>query len=166
MVIIILNTKKSVLGIFYLERKDMMEKLENTVKKIEAPDPGLLEKAQAKLDDLTKPQGSLGRLEELSIQVAGITANPNPSLKHKVILTMAGDHGVVKEGVSAYPQEVTQQMVQNFLNGGAAINILARHIGARVVVVDMGVTANLHSHPELVNKKIDLGTGNIARGQQ
>lgn len=120
--------------------------------------------ARQRQDRLTKPQGSLGRLETLSIQIAGITAQPFPRLQHKTVLVMAGDPGVVAEGVSAYPQEVTPQMVYNFLNGGAAINVLARHAGARVVVVDMGVAAPLSPHPELVVRKIAPGTANIARG--
>jgi nicotinate-nucleotide--dimethylbenzimidazole phosphoribosyltransferase len=120
--------------------------------------------ARARQDILTKPRGSLGRLESLSIQLAGITGNPQPHIQHKVIVTMAGDHGVVAEGVSAYPQEVTPQMVANFLNGGAAINVLARHIGARVVVVDMGIAADLGSHVGLVDKKVAPGANNIARG--
>jgi nicotinate-nucleotide--dimethylbenzimidazole phosphoribosyltransferase len=103
-------------------------------------------------------------LEELSVRVAGITGNPLPKIVHKVILTMAADHGVVAEGVSAYPQEVTPQMVYNFLRGGAAINVLARHVGARVVVVDMGVAADLELHPALVDKKIAYGTQNMATG--
>jgi len=86
---------------------------------------------------LTKPQGSLGRLERLSIQVAGITGQLRPRIEHKVITVMAGDHDVAAEGVSAFPQEVTPQMVYNFLRGGAAINVLARQVNARVVVVDM-----------------------------
>jgi nicotinate-nucleotide--dimethylbenzimidazole phosphoribosyltransferase len=120
--------------------------------------------ARARQDMLTKPQGSLGRLEALSIQLAGITGQPLPRLVHKVIITMAGDHGVVAEGVAAYPQEVTPQMVYNFLRGGAAINVLARHVGARIVVVDMGVAARLEPHPDLVVRKIAPGTQNIARG--
>ena len=120
--------------------------------------------ARARQDMLTKPPGSLGRLEVLSIQLAGITGNPRPNLQYKVIITMAGDHGVVAEGVSAYPQAVTPQMVYNFLRGGAAINVIARHVGARVVVVDMGVAAALEAHPNLVDKKVAPGTGNIARG--
>jgi nicotinate-nucleotide--dimethylbenzimidazole phosphoribosyltransferase len=120
--------------------------------------------ARARQDTLTKPRGSLGRLESLSIQLAGITGHPQPQLHHKVIVTMAGDHGVVAEGVSAYPQKVTPQMVLNFIRGGAAINILARHVGARVVVVDMGVAAEMVPHPNLVNAKVALGTANIALG--
>ena len=120
--------------------------------------------ARARQNTLTKPPGSLGRLEALSIQIAGITARPLPRLEHKAIIVMAGDHGVVDEGVSAYPQAVTAQMVLNFLRGGAAINALARHVGARVVVVDMGVAAGIQPHPELVVRKVAPGTGNIARG--
>ena len=123
-----------------------------------------MEAARARQNSLTKPPGSLGRLEELSIQAAGIMANPRPRIKDKVVLVMAGDHGVVAEGVSAYPQEVTPQMVLNFLHGGAAINVLARHAGARVVVVDMGVAADLPAHADLVVRKIAYGSGNIARG--
>jgi len=120
--------------------------------------------ARERQDRLTKPAGSLGRLEALSVQLAGITGRPLPSIKHKVIVTMAGDHGVVAEGVSAFPQEVTPQMVLNFLHGGAAINVLARHVGARVVVVDMGVAAELGSHPGLVDRKVARGTADMARG--
>jgi len=113
---------------------------------------------------LTKPAGSLGRLEELSIQIAGITGQAAPRLQHKVVIVMAGDHGVADAGVSAFPQAVTAQMVANFLNGGAAINVLARHSGARVVVVDMGVAVDLSPHPNLVIKKIAHSTHNIATG--
>lgn len=120
--------------------------------------------ASERQDQLTKPQGSLGRLEELSIRIAGITSQARPVIRHKIITVMAGDHGVVAEGVSAFPQEVTPQMVANFLHGGAAINVLARHVGARVVVVDMGVAADLPPHPDLIIKKIAPGTANIARG--
>lgn len=123
-----------------------------------------MQAARARQDTLTKPQGSLGRLEELSIQLAGIYAQPIPSIKEKAVIVMAGDHGVVAEGVSAFPQEVTPQMVLNFLNGGAAINVLARRAGARVVVVDMGVAAELPTHPLLHQRKIAPGTGNIAVG--
>jgi len=127
-------------------------------------DTAAMAAARSRQDMLTKPQGSLGRLEALSIQLAGITGQALPRLTHKVIVTMAGDHGVVAEGVAAFPQEVTPQMVYNFLRGGAAINVLARHVGARIVVVDMGVAADLEPHPDLVNKKIAPGTQNIARG--
>ena len=130
---------------------------------IQSPDINAMEAARQRQNVLTKPQGSLGRLEELSIQVAGITGASLPRLERKVILVMAGDHGVVAEGVSAYPQEVTPQMVLNFLYGGAAINVLARHAGAQVVIVDMGVAAELPDHPALVRRKLAPGTANIAR---
>jgi nicotinate-nucleotide--dimethylbenzimidazole phosphoribosyltransferase len=138
--------------------------VEDLIAQIGPLDEAAMAAARARQDMLTKPRGSLGRLETLSVQLAGITGNPRPNLQHKVIVTMAGDHGVVAEGVSAYPQAVTPQMVYNFLRGGAAINVMARHVGARVVVVDMGVTAVLEAHPNLVDKKVALGTGNIAHG--
>lgn len=141
-----------------------MEKVLEVMARIGRLDERAMQTARARQDTLTKPAGSLGRLEELSVRVAGITGNPLPKIAHKVILTMAGDHGVVAEGVSAYPQEVTVQMVYNFLRGGAAINVLARHVGARVVVVDMGVAADLEPHPALVDRKIAYGTQNMAIG--
>jgi nicotinate-nucleotide--dimethylbenzimidazole phosphoribosyltransferase len=138
--------------------------LEQTVSQIQPLDAEAAAAAQTRQNTLTKPPGSLGRLEELSVRLAGIMGQPLPAIKDKVIITMAGDHGVVEEGVSAYPQEVTPQMVLNFLGGGAAINALARHVGARVVVVDMGVKGDLPDHPDLLNKKVAPGTANIARG--
>ena len=120
-----------------------MQKLKETISKIEKLDFSLMEETQKRLDILTKPRGSLGRLEEIAKQVVGITKKRNPSFKNKVIFVMAADHGVTEEGVSAYPKEVTSQMVYNFINGGAAINVLAQHVGARVVVVDMGVASKL-----------------------
>jgi len=134
------------------------------VRGISPPDAGAMEEAKSRQNRLTKPPGSLGRLEELSVQVAGIAGDPIPRIHHKVIFTVAGDHGVAEEGVSAYPKEVTAQMVANFLRGGAAINVLAKCVGARVVVVDAGVAADLPSHPELRSRKLGRGTGNIARG--
>lgn len=138
--------------------------IQDLISQIQPLNQTAMQAARQRQDILTKPQGSLGRLEELSIQVAGITGNPRPRLQHKVVLVMAGDHGVVAEGVSAYPQAVTPQMVLNFLNGGAAINVLARHVGARVVIVDMGVAADLPDHPDLFVRKVAYGTANIARG--
>jgi nicotinate-nucleotide--dimethylbenzimidazole phosphoribosyltransferase len=138
--------------------------LENIIARIQGLDETAMAAARARQDMLTKPPGSLGRLEELSIQLAGITGKNIPTLKDKVIITMAGDHGVVAEGVSAFPQEVTPQMVLNFLHGGAAINVLARHVGARITIVDMGVAAEMEAHPALVVKKVALGTANITKG--
>jgi len=141
-----------------------MEKIIGTVKNIKGLDDGLMEKAQNRLDSLTKPQGSLGRLEELAKQAVGITSRENPGFKSKVIFTLAADHGVTEEGVSPYPKEVTAQMVYNFLNGGAGINVLAGHIGARVVVIDAGVASDLKPDPRLKVKKINYGTKNMAKG--
>jgi len=141
-----------------------MKKITETIKNITPLDYKLMEKTQARLDNLTKPLGSLGRLEELAKQICGITGKAEPLLKNKVIFTLAGDHGVTDEEVRAYPKEVTSQMVYNFIRGGAGINVLARHIGARVVVVDMGVACDLEPHPDLVIKKINYGTKNMARG--
>ena len=130
-----------------------MSLLSETIARIGPLDDAAAAAAQARQDVLTKPQGALGRLEALSVQIAGITGRQRPRLTNPAVIVMAADHGVARRGVSAYPSEVTAQMVLNFLNGGAAINVLARHVGARVIVVDMGVAANLPSHPELINRK-------------
>lgn len=142
----------------------MSDSLEQIIKAIKPLDKAAMEIARKRQDSLTKPQGSLGRLEELSIKIAGIKANPLPKLNHKVIITMAADHGVVAESVSLYPQEVTRQMVLNFLRGGAGINVLASHVGARVVIVDMGVIGGFPPLPGLVCKMIDFGTKNMTQG--
>jgi nicotinate-nucleotide--dimethylbenzimidazole phosphoribosyltransferase len=120
--------------------------------------------ARARQDTLTKPLGSLGRLEEISVLLAGIFGQPIPRIRRKAVILAAGDHGVVAEGVSAYPQEVTPQMVYNFLRGGAAINVLARHAGAQIVILDAGVVADLKPHPLLRSVKIAKGTANLAVG--
>ena len=120
--------------------------------------------ARARQDTLTKPHGSLGRLESLSIQLAGITGRSRPEVTRKAVIVMAGDHGVVANGVSAYPAAVTPQMVLNFLSGGAAINVLARQAGARVIVVDVGVAADLPAAPGLVSRKVAYGTADLTRG--
>lgn len=138
--------------------------IEEIISRIQPLDQGTMSSARARQDVLTKPQGSLGRLENLSIQMAGITGQVRPKIQHKVVTVMAGDHGVVAEGVSAFPQEVTPQMVLNFLGGGAAINVLSKHVGARVVIVDMGVAAAMDPHPQLVSRRVGQGTGNIAKG--
>ena len=138
--------------------------IEHLITRIQPLDQEAMAAARARQDMLTKPQGSLGRLESLSIQLAGITGQARPRIEHKVVTVMAGDHGVVAEGVSAFPQEVTPQMVLNFLFGGAAINVLAKHVGARVVIVDMGVAAEMQAHPQLVSRRVAAGTANIARG--
>jgi nicotinate-nucleotide--dimethylbenzimidazole phosphoribosyltransferase len=144
--------------------RPLSDKLDHIVKSIAPLDKGAMAAAEKRQDDLTKPRGSLGRLEQLSIQIAGIKADPSPKIEHKAIVTMAADHGVVKEGVSLYPQEVTSQMVHNFLKGGAGINVLAKHIGARNIIVDMGVIGGFAPTPGLICKMIDFGTKNMARG--
>ena len=142
----------------------MNEKIEEIIQKIKPVNFKLMEEAQEKLDNLTKPQGSLGKLEDFARRIVGISGTLSPAIKRKVIFVMAGDHGVAEEGVSAYPQEVTFQMVYNFIQGGAAINVLARHIGAKIVVVDMGVAKDFPSGKGIVVKKISYGTKNIAKG--
>src|SRR5687767_3443205 len=139
--------------------------LEEIIRQIQPLDEDSMISARAHQDTLTKPRGSLGRLEELSIQLAGMTANAFPSVERKTVIVMAADHGVVVEGVSAYPAEVTPQMVLNFLHGGAAINVLARQANARVVVVDMGIASEIEdASGELVRRKIGPGTANLAQG--
>jgi nicotinate-nucleotide--dimethylbenzimidazole phosphoribosyltransferase len=132
---------------------------------IQPLDETAMQAAQARQDLLTKPRGSLGRLETLSVQLAGITRRcPPPVPAHKAVLVFAGDHGVVAQGVSAYPQEVTPQMVHNFLRGGAAINVLARGAGAKVVIVDAGVAAPMAPADGLVSGKIAPGTEDMSLG--
>lgn len=139
--------------------------LEKCLAKIESVDLSIYEKIQKKLDFLTKPQGSLGRLEEMAKKYCLIKNTLHPVLKNKVIFTLAGDHGVVKEGVSAFPQDVTPQMVLNFIAGGAGINVIANHINARVIVSDIGVKEELKiESPFFKNKKICKGTKNMAEG--
>ncbi|MBT3392282.1 MAG: nicotinate-nucleotide--dimethylbenzimidazole phosphoribosyltransferase [Chloroflexi bacterium] len=137
--------------------------IQQLIAQIQPLDQAAMQAARARQDDLTKPRGSLGQLEDISVKIAGITGEVRPKLTHKVVTTMAGDHGVVAEGVSAYPSEVTPQMVMNFVFGGAAINVFSQHVGARVIIVDMGVASEL-DHPAVVNKKIALGTQNMAHG--
>jgi nicotinate-nucleotide--dimethylbenzimidazole phosphoribosyltransferase len=141
-----------------------MNRIMRCIEMIRPLDGAAMAAARARQDRLTKPQGSLGRLEELSVRLAGIQGKPLPRVQHKAIVIMAGDHGVMAEGVSAYPPEVTAQMVYNFLNGGAGINVLARQAGARVLIVDIGVAAELPPHPGLLSRKIAPGTRNMCRG--
>lgn len=120
--------------------------------------------AKARLDNLTKPPGSLGRLEEITAKIVSIQEQEHPSCANKAVYVFAADHGVSAEGVSAYPKAVTQQMVRNFLANGAAINVFARCARMEVIVVDVGVDGDFDSHPGLVNKKIRHGTRNMAIG--
>jgi nicotinate-nucleotide--dimethylbenzimidazole phosphoribosyltransferase len=138
--------------------------LADLVSQIAPLDLPAMEGARARQRMLTKPPGSLGRLEELSIWLAGVRADPLPTIREKVIVTAAADHGVARQGVSAYPREVTAQMVLNFLNGGAAVNVLARQAGARVIVVDAGVDAELPAHPDLLRRSAGRGTADLSAG--
>ena len=142
----------------------MSQLIETTIHNIKPLDKNAMSAAQARQNTLTKPAGSLGRLEELSIQLAGIQGRPQPQVKQKAIVVMVADHGVVAEGTSAYPQEVTAQMVLNFVRGGAAINVISRQVGARVLVVDIGVAANTDSFQGIVHRKVASGTQNMCRG--
>ncbi len=134
------------------------------VPEIRALDQEAMLQARERQNQLTKPTGSLGQLEALSIQLAGITGSSRPGVARKGVIVMAGDHGIAREGVSAYPAEVTYQMVLNFLRGGAAINVLARQAGARVVVVDMGVARDFPDLPSLLRRKVAYGTASMAQG--
>lgn len=141
----------------------MNDLIQNTIAKIEPLNEECFVRAKNRLDHLTKPLGSLGRLEELAQKICAITQKERPSLSHKAIFTLAADHGITAEGVSAYPSEVTPQMVLNFLHGGAGINVLSRLAGARVVIVDVGVASDLSSK-DLVSRKIRKGASNFAKG--
>jgi nicotinate-nucleotide--dimethylbenzimidazole phosphoribosyltransferase len=136
--------------------------ISEAITRVQPLDERAMSLASARLDSLTKPIGSLGRLEELAVQIAGITGEPQPAARKKAIILMAADHGVAAEGVSAYPQSVTRQMVLNYLRGGAAISVLARQIEARIVVVDMGVIGDLPRDSGVIHNRIAEGTRNIA----
>jgi nicotinate-nucleotide--dimethylbenzimidazole phosphoribosyltransferase len=140
-----------------------MTTLSRLLDAIAPPGDAGLPEAQSHLDTLTKPPGSLGRLEEIALRLAMLRGGP-PRLSQPVIFTFAADHGVVAEGVSAYPQVVTAQMIENFLKGGAAVSVLARQAGARVVVADFGVAGPVGSPAGLVACPLGPGTANIAVG--
>jgi len=139
-----------------------LPELQSTLNRIRPVDQSVMAAVQSRLDRQTKPTGSLGRLEEFARQYVAITGREE--LRRKAIFTFAGDHGIADEGVSAFPREVTAQMVYNFVNGGAAINALARHAGAEVVVVDMGVDHDFGQLEGLLDRKVGRGTANFAQG--
>ncbi|MBU1140384.1 MAG: nicotinate-nucleotide--dimethylbenzimidazole phosphoribosyltransferase [Proteobacteria bacterium] len=141
-----------------------MSLLERTLKEIFPQDSAFRDRAKERLDQLAMPHWALGDLMDLAVDLAGMTRSMSPPVSKKAIVTMAGDHGVVAEGVSKFPQEVTPQMVYNFVNGGAGINALARQAGAEVIVVDMGVAKDFPPEKGLILKKIAYGTKNIAQG--
>lgn len=127
-------------------------------------DKAAMAAAQQRQAQLTKPGGALGKLEALSIRLAGMTGQLNWQPTRRSVVVCAGDHGVVAQGISAYPQAVTGQMVLNFLAGGAAVNVLARQMNARVTVVDAGVIGSFAEHPDLVIGKIAPGTADFTQG--
>lgn len=131
------------------------------ISRIQPTDVRLLAQAQTRLDRLTKPVGSLGRLEELAAWYVMITGEMKPKVPRGAVFTFAADHGVTVEGVSAYPSAVTPQMVLNFLRGGAGVNVLARHVGIEVRVVDIGVAFDFESAPGLMHRKVMPGTKNL-----
>ncbi|MFV8828054.1 nicotinate-nucleotide--dimethylbenzimidazole phosphoribosyltransferase [Alkalihalobacterium sp. APHAB7] len=138
----------------------MMQKINEILSQIKPLDEQVMNNVSEHVDQLTKPIGALGRIEEIAIQLAGITGKERPTVKKPAIVVCAGDHGIVSEGVSAYPQEVTKLMIHNFFIGRAAINVLGNQIGATVTVVDVGVNGIL-DHPALVKKKVKNGTNNF-----
>ena len=143
----------------------MRDELDRLIDSITPVDRSKAGAAQARLDSLTKPQGSLGRLEETASRLYLIQEAMPLAADPAIIFTCAGDHGVAAEGVSLFPQEVTRQMVLNFLAGGAGINVLARQAGARLVVVDAGCAGDdFPEHPDLVRAKVAPGTANMAQG--
>ncbi|MDF0644069.1 MAG: nicotinate-nucleotide--dimethylbenzimidazole phosphoribosyltransferase [Nitrospira sp.] len=137
--------------------------LEEAIASVRNVDASAAVDTQRRLDRLTKPQGSLGRLEELAVQYCAMIGERKPSVPRGVLFTLAADHGVVDEGVSAYPRDVTAQMVRNFLRGGAGVNVLARHEGIEVRVVDVGVAYQFGPLPGLLDRKLMRSTRNMAR---
>lgn len=127
-------------------------------------DAQAVEQAQARQQQLTKPAGSLGRLESVAVQLAGLQGQVKPTLDQLWIAIFAGDHGVVAEGVSAFPQEVTGQMLHNFVSGGAAISVLARQLGASLEVVDLGTVTPSLNLPGVRHLNIGPGTANFVQG--
>ncbi len=142
----------------------MSDILSQTIANIKPLDVASMAKAKERQDTLTKPTGSLGRLEQLSIRIAGIQGKSPPQITHKAVIVMAADHGVATRGTSAYPQEVTVQMVLNFLHGGAGINVISRQVGARVIIVDMGVAVKPEANAGLISRRIAAGTQDISQG--
>ena len=129
-----------------------------------APDEEIRAKVALRLDGKTKPRRSLGRLEDLASAVAAIQRTERPSVQRKAIVVMAGDHGVAAQGVSAFPKEVTVQMLQNFATGGAAISVLARHAGAEVLIVDMGSATPWRGHSAVLDRRVGPGTRDFTQG--
>lgn len=141
-----------------------MSLFEKTIGEIAPVDRALIPIVQSRLDNLTKPQGSLGRLESLALQYCLAAGTDCPRIRKKLIYTFAADHGVTDEGVSAFPKSVTAQMVANIMGGGAGVSVLARHAAIELRVVDIGVEACLDNLDGLLRRKVKCGTANIAAG--
>lgn len=133
------------------------------IEKITGPDRSVMEQAATRWDQLTKPLGALGKLEQIGVRLAGIQGTIFPAVEKRAVVVMCGDHGVVAEGVSAYPAEVTGLMMQNFVNGKAAINVLAKQMDAAVMVVDVGSRVEQPCE-EIYQRKVKAGTNNMAQG--
>jgi nicotinate-nucleotide--dimethylbenzimidazole phosphoribosyltransferase len=138
--------------------------LDKTLQAISRPDNTTYLAAQERLRNQARPRGSLGKLEDISARLASIYRTLDVHLKNKAIVVCAGDHGICEEGVSLFPSEVTPQMIYNFVNGGASINILARHADAEVFVADIGVDFEFEPTTPIFHKKVRRGTANFARG--
>jgi nicotinate-nucleotide--dimethylbenzimidazole phosphoribosyltransferase len=134
------------------------------LKQIQPISKGWLDTAWKRLDKLTKPRRSLGHLEEIAARVVAIREEKRPLVSKKEVFVFAGDHDVVSEGVSAYPQEVTGLMVRNLLAGGAGINVLARCASADVNIIDIGMKEDLQDEEDLIKRNVKRGAGNITRG--
>lgn len=138
-----------------------MDKIEAVICQIEPLDNEAMNRVRNRLDQLTKPVGSLAALETMTAMLAGAQRTAQLGIPKKAVVLMAADHGVAAEAVSAYPPHVTEQMVYNFVNGGAGINVLARHAGAELVLVDVGVNADFAPELPIRHCKIRKGTGNM-----
>ncbi len=142
----------------------MSDLLTRTIASLKRPDQAMLERALTKLREQARPAGSLGILEDVSARLASIAGTLDVRLEKKVIVTCAGDHGIVEEGVSLFPSDVTPLMVYNFVKGGASVNVLAKHAGAEVVVADLGVNHTFEPSLPILHKKVRMGTANFAVG--
>lgn len=141
-----------------------MDEISLVMREVQPLDEVVMRQTQQYLDRLTKPQGSLAVLERMACQISGVQRVFKPIVPQKALVLMAADHGVAEEGISAFPAEVTEQMVYNFVRGGAGINVLARHAGAKLILVDVGVKADLEPELPIKHCKIRRGTGNMRHG--
>lgn len=142
----------------------MMTRLDALIARVRPASAAHAPAVLARLDDLTKPPGSLGRLEELALRLALLCGDPPPPLRRRTILVFAADHGIAGRGVSAYPQAVTAQMCRTFADGGAAICTIARAVDATVRLVDVGVATRVPAHPAILDRRIRAGTQDLSRG--